>query len=300
MKTLIRKVLDILERYRIYPLLIGAAALIWFFIRVIPKPQRAFYPCQRAAFPLASAFIIWIVGTLFSKKIFKKAQLAFARNQVLRSILFGGISVCILLVSFFFFQISDTTANTIGFMRLKKTGASLYERDKAAITESIVEAQSVVSIVRSNKAEADAISFSELNTMVRKAVSLAGGFDNLIQEGDTVVLKPNVIASKDQSGGSFQVFPETANGIATDYRIIQIVVNMVREKNTSGKIFLIEASGYATVQSEYLPSSRYIVYAPGQTDIRFILRPEAWIQGMVIRDPNGQPIIGILRPCPEP
>jgi protocatechuate 3,4-dioxygenase beta subunit len=56
--------------------------------------------------------------------------------------------------------------------------------------------------------------------------------------------------------------------------------------------FMIKAPGYATFQSQYLPGSRYIVYTPGQTDIRFILRPEAWIQGMVIRDPNGQPIIG--------
>ncbi len=35
----------------------GLLALAWFLIRVIPKPSRALYPCQRAAFPLASAFI---------------------------------------------------------------------------------------------------------------------------------------------------------------------------------------------------------------------------------------------------
>ena len=32
----------------------GAAALVWFLVRVIPKPGRASYPCQRAAFPVAS------------------------------------------------------------------------------------------------------------------------------------------------------------------------------------------------------------------------------------------------------
>ncbi len=31
----------------------GLLALIWFLIRVIPKPSRATYPCQRVAFPLA-------------------------------------------------------------------------------------------------------------------------------------------------------------------------------------------------------------------------------------------------------
>lgn len=42
----------------------GLAALVWFLIRVIPKPGRASYPCQRAAFPIASAFVVWLVGSI--------------------------------------------------------------------------------------------------------------------------------------------------------------------------------------------------------------------------------------------
>ncbi|HWH69940.1 MAG TPA: DUF362 domain-containing protein, partial [Candidatus Sulfotelmatobacter sp.] len=42
--------------------LMTAVALIWFLVRVIPKPGRASYPCQRAAFPLASACVIWLLG----------------------------------------------------------------------------------------------------------------------------------------------------------------------------------------------------------------------------------------------
>ncbi len=42
--------------------LVGLAALIWFLLKVIPKPSRASYPCQRLAFPIASSFVIWIVG----------------------------------------------------------------------------------------------------------------------------------------------------------------------------------------------------------------------------------------------
>ena len=41
--------------------LAGFIALLWFLVRVIPKPSRATYPCQRAAFPLASAFVIWLM-----------------------------------------------------------------------------------------------------------------------------------------------------------------------------------------------------------------------------------------------
>ncbi|MBU0742300.1 DUF362 domain-containing protein [bacterium] len=52
--------------------LTGFLALAWFLIRVIPKPSRAAYPCQRAAFPLASAFVLWVAGTLASWKLLQR------------------------------------------------------------------------------------------------------------------------------------------------------------------------------------------------------------------------------------
>jgi hypothetical protein len=52
----------------------GLAAMIWFLIRVLPKPSRATYPCQRAAFPLASAFIAYILGLFGTAVAFRKAK----------------------------------------------------------------------------------------------------------------------------------------------------------------------------------------------------------------------------------
>ena len=52
----------------------GLAALIWFLIRVIPKPSRATYPCQRAAAPLASAFVVWLLGLAGSTIFVRKAR----------------------------------------------------------------------------------------------------------------------------------------------------------------------------------------------------------------------------------
>ena len=51
---------------QIVALLAGFLALLWFILRVIPKPSRASYPCQQAAFPMASAFVIWLVGVVGS------------------------------------------------------------------------------------------------------------------------------------------------------------------------------------------------------------------------------------------
>jgi len=42
--------------------LAGLLALLWFVLRVGPKPARAGYPCQRAALPLATGFVLWLAG----------------------------------------------------------------------------------------------------------------------------------------------------------------------------------------------------------------------------------------------
>ena len=41
---------------------LGIGALIWFLVRVIPKPSRAAYPCMRVAYPMASAFVVYLLG----------------------------------------------------------------------------------------------------------------------------------------------------------------------------------------------------------------------------------------------
>jgi gluconolactonase len=52
----------------------GLLALVWFLIRVVPKPSRAMYPCQRVAMPLASGFVLWLLGIGASVAAFRKAQ----------------------------------------------------------------------------------------------------------------------------------------------------------------------------------------------------------------------------------
>jgi len=52
-------------------LALGLAALVWFLVRVVPKPSRAAYPCQRAAFPLASAFVLWLAGVVAGGALFR-------------------------------------------------------------------------------------------------------------------------------------------------------------------------------------------------------------------------------------
>jgi hypothetical protein len=52
----------------------GLMSLIWFLIRVIPKPSRAAYPCQRMAAPIASGCVIWLAGLIGSTFAYRRAK----------------------------------------------------------------------------------------------------------------------------------------------------------------------------------------------------------------------------------
>jgi hypothetical protein len=80
---------------------IGFGTLAWFLIRVIPKPNRASYPCQRAAFPIASAFVIWLTGVvtsifglkLIGKKFSTKSWIVTATSVATLVVLVGWFIV---------------------------------------------------------------------------------------------------------------------------------------------------------------------------------------------------------------
>lgn len=54
-----------------FPLL-GLAALVWFLIRVVPKPIRMEYPCQQVAAPIALSFVAFISSTLVGVGTWKR------------------------------------------------------------------------------------------------------------------------------------------------------------------------------------------------------------------------------------
>jgi len=76
----------------------GFIALIWFLMRVLPKPSRATYPCQRVAFPLASGFIIWLLGLAGSFSALHKAKRYRVQARFVLFAVFIAVSVgCIWL-----------------------------------------------------------------------------------------------------------------------------------------------------------------------------------------------------------
>jgi hypothetical protein len=82
-----------------YPFL-GIGSLIWFLVRVIPKPSRASYPCMRLAAPMASTFVLWLLGIGTSWIFLKQARVYILRSRHLTAVLclfVGGITAGIFL-----------------------------------------------------------------------------------------------------------------------------------------------------------------------------------------------------------
>jgi len=73
----------------------GIVSTAWFLVRVIPKPQRATYPCMRAAAPVMSGFIIWLLSLVGSVAAIKKARLNFLRSKYFYGIILTLIAIAV-------------------------------------------------------------------------------------------------------------------------------------------------------------------------------------------------------------
>lgn len=67
--------------FKISFFIVGIVSTVWFLIRVIPKPSRAFYPCMRAAAPFMSSFVIYLMTLGASSLLLKKARRLFFETR---------------------------------------------------------------------------------------------------------------------------------------------------------------------------------------------------------------------------
>ena len=82
----------------------GISATIWFLIRVIPKPSRAAYPCMRAAAPVMSGFVLYLLSMGGSILAFRKAKKLFLRAKYLAA--FSFLLVALVFTAIYFYKSS--------------------------------------------------------------------------------------------------------------------------------------------------------------------------------------------------
>ncbi|MBN2013501.1 DUF362 domain-containing protein [candidate division KSB1 bacterium] len=95
-------------------IVLGLASVIWVLIRVVPRPSRAAYPCQKVAQPLAAGFIAWLLGLAGSTLIMRRARRLFqTQRYVVGAICFAtAVLLC-------FGAVNDTpnaASSTAGFV----------------------------------------------------------------------------------------------------------------------------------------------------------------------------------------
>jgi len=82
----------------------GIASTIWFLVRVIPKPGRAAYPCMRAAAPVMSGFILYLLGAGTAGFGLKKARQNLQKRKFIPAFVF----IVLALTGLFLVLASDT------------------------------------------------------------------------------------------------------------------------------------------------------------------------------------------------
>ena len=70
--------------------LIGLAAIAWFLVRVIPKPNRATYPCQRFAAGIGGGFLTYLIGLGVSWSLLHRL-----RRHMTRPLTLAVATVCV-------------------------------------------------------------------------------------------------------------------------------------------------------------------------------------------------------------
>lgn len=102
----------------------------------------------------------------------------------------------------------------------------------------------VVAMVQSSKSQAKDLTYDDVKHLVESAILQAGGL-GFIRDGQTVVLKPNLVTAYSDPNAMTLANP-TTNGIATDWRIVKSVAEIVRASNPSCKILVMEGSSLPT------------------------------------------------------
>ena len=88
-------------------------------------------------------------------------------------------------------------------------------------------------------------SAGEVKTMVSRCLELVGGLNSLVEKGETVALKPNVVTGE-----------LSGPGVTTDKNVVGSLVELLYEAG-AGEVLIVEGAGYFTETSKALELSGF-------------------------------------------
>jgi uncharacterized protein (DUF362 family) len=117
-------------------------------------------------------------------------------------------------------------------------GCGPSESGRTRDASKVAGGKATVALLQSSRSAAEQISVDEVTALVEQAIVTAGGF-GFLRDGQSVVLKPNLVNTITTSN---QPLSPTVNGVTTDFRVTRAVARLVRKRNPSGKILVMEGS----------------------------------------------------------
>lgn len=203
-------------------LAIAVASLLWLIYRSGSQPRRLSYPCQQVATLNVGAFAAGLIPALFLWRKPKCLHTAPKGVVVRRQIL----AACVLFVS------------ALVGIESYQYAQSLIPPEPLNVPPPILTAgepgREYVGIHQQAPA-GSTYTTAEIEAMVREAVAKAGGLSDIIQPGNSVGIKPNLVND---------VTWTTSNptGITTDPRVMAAVVKLAKEAG-AGSVKIVEGSG---------------------------------------------------------
>lgn len=197
-------------------LALAIASLFWLIVRSGSQPRRLVYPCQQMAVFNVFAFLGAFLPALYLADKNRCRKTMPAAVLIRRQLLVGLLVFVAVFTGFETYQFAA---------EVMPTTAALPE-----VPERLNPPQpTVVSIVHSDVVP---VPTNNIESMVQEAVALAGGLGQLINPGDQVVLKLNLVMSGFYPG----------DGITTHPAVVRAVVRLCREAG-AGEVVLADGTG---------------------------------------------------------
>lgn len=123
-------------------------------------------------------------------------------------------------------------------------GTTMSERDEEQRADHVQEVMRNSTVINDPNPVVGAAMGDNRSKVTREAIENAGGLGDSIKEGDTVLIKVNAV-----------YFSEVGEGIITDYRVVEEIVNITKENGASR---IIVADGGSLGDTVYYGPAKYV------------------------------------------
>lgn len=205
-QLLIKYLRNLLQKFgfsaKIQFFIFGIASTAWFLVRVLPKPSRAGYPCVRAAAPIASAFVLYLLSLTSSLVFFKRFIKYLRTGKIPLATVFLTIGLASSVVSLIhnnsYATASETpheAANTpMGIAKGIYPGRVVWVYDSAATNKNCPNTYGDAYFMDANTDQ------SEVDKMLEEALKKLTGQSTVSSAWDAVFKYHNQTRGKGSSG----------------------------------------------------------------------------------------------------